>query len=1138
MTMKYVLFILVLVAESVSAQIMVNINPEDTTICQTSSVVLTAKVSGQSVPISYLWSNNGGSMSQANFSGSSLLIGSNKIYVTVTDEVGAVVIDSSTIRVIAASNAGMINGVDNICKDSMIEFSATVPSGIWSSQNPSVAAVNNQGFVTGKSAGITTIRYTVSGTSPCPDVSSIKSLTVNEPPIPAIINGPTKLCFNNTDTLTATIGGGNWSALDPTVATINANGIITTISPGKARFRYIISGNGICTDAVKEHLVEILPLPLKPTIQITNPTTCGGTNGSIKLLASEYIASSYVVNYTFNNVPVQKEIAPLNNIIEITNLASGVYKINSIKNVVTGCQLNNINESGTLTDPPRPINPEIAVDKLTSCGPAIFNFSTPQVSGFTYSWKLDGIPQFPSTSVYNPNLSTVKKYVISLTQTHTSTNCTSDISTKEVEVYTAVNATIAGKEEVCEGYDELISAMASTGSGEYTYKWSTGETTAIKDLKTLADGLYAFKVTITDKNNCTNAATKEVTVNDVPELKIKQLSLFSFDLDGSYPNVIEYKYKIINITSNKDTITSYSNVSSLIFGFDGISSYDVQMIFKTNRGCEGISQKIRVNPNPVECADAKIEVFLPDENKLAFLSTQIAEVKYCERFIMDLKITGGIKDKILMGDVMASAKNIVKIPLELEMGIFNDSIKGVEIDQLINDSIKLDFNFVVPNTGSAGTKTIPCNFIIKVINDFKPEVVLNLDNFCYKDTVKLPIKEKLGKKTNFILDKDGKNYKLPDILDLPLKIEKNESAVTSFILKSIKAENNICPAFDKTYTINIKKSPVIPATTVPVCNSIDYKTNVFNEAGVVYKWSYKGNSVSLPFIGNTLESDKYNVTATLTYGSLMCESEASIIFEKDQPAIGRIQAPGDCSPFFTINTSDILNNTELTWLYNNSTSNITYPFSNDKRIVSLSSMQGGGKLLLKLRRGTCEHKDSISGSENFNYEEDLRDVEIFNCGDGQIYLIADVDNDCFNWYTYDSTSLELLKVNEIDDVPFVAVDKNLKILVTAVDCMDNCSGTIFNHIKKGEKDCDDKTSATTNYKVYPVPALDKITIERIQNSRGIETARLCDLTGRTVKRVKFDYQSWEKFELDVSDILPGLFFLNIGEMNYRIIINR
>ncbi|MBL0081904.1 MAG: hypothetical protein IPP37_05505 [Saprospiraceae bacterium] len=299
------------------------------------------------------------------------------------------------------------------------------------------------------------------------------------------------------------------------------------------------------------------------------------------------------------------------------------------------------------------------------------------------------------------------------------------------------------------------------------------------------------------------------------------------------------------------------------------------------------------------------------------------------------------------------------------MGIFKDSIKGVEIDQLINDSIKLDFNFVVPNTGSAGTKTIPCKFIIKVINDFKPEVVLDLDNFCYKDTIKIPIKEKSGKRTNFVLDKDGKNYKLPDILDIPLKIEKNESAATSFMLKSIKAENNICPDFNKTYTINIKKSPVIPQTTDTVCNSIDYKTYVFYDAGVDYKWSYKGNSVSLPFTGSTLESDKYNVTATLTYGTLICANEASINFIKDQPATGRIQSPGDCSPFFTVNTSDILNNTTLTWLYNNSTSNITFPFSTDKRIVSLSSMQAGGKLLLKLQRGTCEYKDSISGSENF-----------------------------------------------------------------------------------------------------------------------------------------------------------------------------
>lgn len=1130
--MKYVIFILVLVAESLSAQLMVNINPKDTTICQTSSVVLTAEVSGQSAPISYLWSNGGGSLMQANFAGNNLLIGSNKIYVTVTEEGGAVVIDSSIIMVVSASNAGLISGDDIICKSSTTNFTSTVPLGMWSSLNTNVATVNNLGVVTGKAAGIATIRYTVSGAAPCPDVSAIKNITVNEPPTPAIISGPTILCLHVPDTLTASVGGGNWSALDPTVATINANGIITTVSTGNARFRYTISGNGICADAVKEHLLEILPLPLKPTVQITNPTTCGGNNGSIKLLASSYSASKYLVSYTFNNASVQKEIAPLNNIIEITNLASGVYKINSIKNGVTGCQLDNINEMDTLIDPPRPINPVIGVDKLTSCGPATFNFYTPQVSGFTYSWKLDGISQFPSTSVYNPNLSTVKKYVISLTQTQTSTNCTSEISTKEVEVFTAVNATIAGKAEVCEGYDEVISAMASTGSGEYTYKWSTGETTAIKDLKTLADGFYSFKVTITDKNNCTNEATKDVVVNDVPEVKLEVKlvnGIYTIDLLNQMPSLKKFRYTITKISTSQNFMSSELINSAFQYGFEKGQSYKIILSFTTDKDCIGESQVLNYSTTNKECKDYLVSLII-DNKDVAFNAFDPTLV-FCEDSIFNITLVGD-EPGIESGKVLI---NSVLYDLGILNSKFNKTINDIKVKSNSVSYINLNLVFRILDEGNF--IDLPCNYRIRINNDFKPEIILDAINFCFSDTVNVQVKEKSAKKTNFILDKDGKNYKLPDILDIPIKIEKNETAATLFTLKSIKAENNICPAFDKTYTINIKQSPVIPQTTDTVCNSIDYKTNVFSEPGVVYKWSYKGNPVSLPFTGSTLESDKYNVTATLSYGSLICESEASINFEKDQPAIGRIQTPGDCSPFFTINTSDILNNTELTWLYNNSTSNITYPFSTDKRIVSLSSMQAGGKLLLKVQRGTCEHKDSISGSENFNYEEDLRDVETFNCGDGQIYLIPEVDNDCFNWYTYDSTSLELMKVNEIEDVPFVAVDKNLKILVTAVDCNDNCRGTIFKRIKEGEKDCEDKTTASS-YKVYPVPALDEITIERIQNSRGTETARLCDLTGRTVKRIKLDDQSSEKFELDVSDILPGLFFLNIGEMNYRIIINR
>lgn len=1139
--MRNLILLFVLVGNVLCAQTLsINISPDSVSICQTSSVSLEVFVENPSGPYSYSWSNGGGNSKSANFQGSNLSLGINKIYVTVTQtQTGGsslTGIDSAIINVVQLANAGSISGPDNICIDSFRSLIPTVPGGQWKSLNSNILTVNSEGKIKGLSSGVATIQYTVLG-SPCPDVSTSKTIAVNTPPTPANITGPNSLCLNVSDTLFTFPAMGSWVALNPMIATISTSGVITPLSPGKANFRYAISGGGICTDAITEHAVEIISLPLKPAMEVIHPSTCMGANGSIKLTSPNYIASKYLIKYELNNIPFQKEIGPVNNELILNNLTSGTYKIISIKNIDSGCELDNINESRTLMDPLRPSKPEIVVDKTTSCGPAIFSFTTSNNTGYSYRWKLDGITQFGMNNMYFANLSSVKKYAITLSQTQVSTNCTSDETIKEVEVYPAVTVLIQGKSEVCEGYDEKLEAEVSSGGGEYKYKWSTLEITNYKDLKLLQDGVYSFGVTVVDKNNCSNYTEKTVTINDVPEVKIKQLNLFSFDLDGTYSNLIAYKYKIVNTTLNKDTTTEYSSDSQLIFGFDGKSSYDVQMIFITDNDCEGYSSIIRVVPNPVECSDAKIEILLPENNKIAFLSNIYGDVKYCEKFLIDLEITGGIKDKILQGDVLVSARNVQNLTLSLMGGKFAETIKGIELDKLPKDSIKLDFNFKVPNTGSVGTKNIKCEFLIGVSNDFKPDIILDSDTYCYNDTIYIPLSEKSGKKTNFILDTDNKSYTLPTVREIPLKLLSNVNDTISYTLKSIKADNNICGPYDKTYTVHVRKSPIIPNSQISVCNSIGYKTNVFEETGVVYKWSNQGIEIKPPFTGSEINSGNYYVTATLTYGTLLCETEGIIKFVKDEPIIGSISAPSECSPYFTINTFDNMNNTTLTWLYNNSDNNISYPFMQDRRLISLTSMQKGGKLKLVMKRGTCIYMDSVIGTQNFNYEEDLRKLESDTCGDNRIYFMPEVNNDCFIWYTYDSTSLQLKEIEQEDQKPFVSVSKGQKTLATSVNCDDNCNGTIFTRIKEEIGHCAEKEE-DDGFKIYPIPAVGSIFLESNKAFQLPTISRLFDATGRTIKQINYNFDSSGKYEIDVSDIQSGFYFINIGSNNYKIIINR
>lgn len=1133
--MKYLILLFVLVENILyaqSASFSINISPDSVSICQTSSQLLRVDVENPNSTYSYSWSNGGGSNMSANFQGSNLAIGINKIYVTVTEIGGASTpeIDSAIIRVVELANAGSISGPDNICKDSLRSLIPTVPGGQWKSLNSSILTVDTEGKIKGLAPGVATIQYTIFG-SPCPDVATFKTITVNIAPTPANIIGPTSLCVNVSDTLYASAAMGSWVALNPMIATINANGVVTPISAGKANFRYIISGGGICMDAIKDYAIDILPLPLISSVEVIHPSTCMGGNGSIKFTSANYNASKYLIKYELNNIPFQKEIVPVNNELILTNLTSGTYKILSIKNIDSGCELDNINVTRTLLDPVRPSKPEIVVDKTTSCGPAVFNFSTSNTAGYTYRWKLDGNTQFGTSNLYMPTLSSIKKYNITLSQIQTSTNCTSDETTKEVEVYPAVSVSILGKTEVCEGYDEKLIADVSSGGGDYKYKWSTLESTNYKDLKLLQDGVYLFAVTVVDKNNCSNYTEKSVTINDVPNVNLKVEIIngnYTIDISSPVQNLINYSYTITRVSNSQQDISPPSPLSTLRYGFEKGQTYKIVLTFTTDKSCVGQSNELIYTPISEECKEylegINIDMKAVDLNNFDPLS-------FCEDSIFNLILTGN-EIGLISGEVSI---NNVTYDLNVQSSQFNRLITNVKTQSKSLSSINLKFIFEIQQ--GIGTVDINCSYTVQIRNDFKPEIILDKDAYCYGDTINIPIREKSGKRTNFILDTDNKSYTWPIVSEIPLKLLSNSNDTINYILKNIKADNNICGPYDKIYTVYVRKAPIIPITQISLCNSINYKTNVLEESGVSYKWSNQGVETKPPFIGSEINGGNYYVTATLTYGTLLCETEAIIKFIKDEPVIGNINTPSDCSPFFTISTLDNMNNTTLTWLYNNMSNRISYPFKDDKRLISLTSMQSGGKLKLVMKRGTCISTDSIIGTQNFNYDEDEREVESDTCGDNRIYFMPEVNNDCFIWYTYDSTSLQLKEIEQEDQKPFVSVSKGQKTLATSVNCDDNCNGTIFTRIKEEIGHCAEKEE-DDGFKIYPIPAVGSIFLESNKAFQLPTISRLFDATGRTIKQINYNFDNSGKYELDVSDIQSGFYFINIGSKNYKIIINR
>lgn len=127
-----------------------------------------------------------------------------------------------------------INGLETIC----IGATTTLfPSsgGTWVSNNTGVATVvAGTGVVTGQSEGAATFTFTNTTTGCISDPTD--SLRVS--PAPTVsITGETEICVGGRTELSPTTGG-TWTSNNPEVATVDNNGIVTSLAPGVVTFRF------------------------------------------------------------------------------------------------------------------------------------------------------------------------------------------------------------------------------------------------------------------------------------------------------------------------------------------------------------------------------------------------------------------------------------------------------------------------------------------------------------------------------------------------------------------------------------------------------------------------------------------------------------------------------------------------------------------------------------------------------------------------------------------------------------------------------------------------------------------------------------------------------------------------------------
>jgi uncharacterized protein YjdB len=165
----------------------------------------------------------------------------------------------STYAVTVNPLPGVIAGPSTVSIGGTITLTDPSSGGTWSAGCAYLSINPSSGLVTGTSAGVCTVTYTLS--SGC---FRTKTITVSGGTPPGPITGPNHVCVGNTITLTDTVIGGMWSSSNPTVATVGSiTGVVSGISAGTCTITYAV-GTSIVT-----MLFTVNPLPTT----ITGPGT-------------------------------------------------------------------------------------------------------------------------------------------------------------------------------------------------------------------------------------------------------------------------------------------------------------------------------------------------------------------------------------------------------------------------------------------------------------------------------------------------------------------------------------------------------------------------------------------------------------------------------------------------------------------------------------------------------------------------------------------------------------------------------------------------------------------------------------------------------------------------------------------------
>jgi len=230
-------------------------------------------------------------------------------------ETGCSSLESSFVTVNGVPDVSL-NGSDNICIGGVTYLTPSA-GGVWTSVDPSIAVIQNNGQVTGVSSGSARFIFTDLDTGCSSDTSQY--ISVNAGPDTEFI-GPNEVCIDGTTQLSPS-SGGSWESLNTGVATISNDGVVTGVSAGLVQFQFTDEITGC-----KSEYTTALQVNGPPTVSVSgNSEICIGSMTTLSPAnGGEWLS-------------LNPDVATVDNSGTVTAVAEGVaYFI--FTEALTGCQ--------------------------------------------------------------------------------------------------------------------------------------------------------------------------------------------------------------------------------------------------------------------------------------------------------------------------------------------------------------------------------------------------------------------------------------------------------------------------------------------------------------------------------------------------------------------------------------------------------------------------------------------------------------------------------------------------------------------------------------------------------------------------------------------------------------------------------